>query len=87
LAVDEFLLERLQGLVIEVKLRLEGPVRHTLALTEEVDNMIKEGVKVHLVASLGPLSQARVPVLEHLMCASMYHSRGRKERGRCGPGW
>jgi hypothetical protein len=58
-----------------------------LALTEEVDDLIEEGIKVHLVASLGPPSQTRVQVLEHLICAPMYHSRGRKERGREGIGW
>ena len=80
--VEEFVFEILEGGVIELKLSLECPVRHTLALAQEVHHVIKEGIKVHLVSSPGLPSQTRVPVLEPLVCASMYHSRGRKERGR-----
>jgi hypothetical protein len=54
LAVDEFLLERLQRLIIELKLHLERPVRHPLALTEEVNNLIEDGIQVHLLPSRGP---------------------------------
>ena len=72
----------LQVVVIELKLALECPIGDPLPLTEEVKNLIEEGVKVHLVSSLGPPSQTRVPVLVHLVCASIYHSRKRKERGR-----
>ena len=55
---------------------------------------MREGKSMGIMATLkkptperGPLSQARVPVLEHLMCAPMYHSEGRKERDREGIGW
>jgi hypothetical protein len=51
--VEEFVLEILEGGIIELKLPLECPVRHTLALTEEVDDLIEEGIKVHMVASPG----------------------------------
>jgi len=53
MGVEEFVLEILEGGIIELKLPLECPVRHTLALTEQVDDLIEEGIKVHLVASLG----------------------------------
>jgi hypothetical protein len=53
MGVEEFVLEILEGGIIELKLPLECPVRHTLTLTEEVDDLIEEGIKVHLVASLG----------------------------------
>src|SRR5215813_2615463 len=85
--VEEFVLEILEGSIIELKLPLQRSICHTLALAQEVNHVIKEGIKVHLVSSLGLPSQTRVPVLAHLICASMYHSRGRKERGKCAIGW
>jgi hypothetical protein len=71
-----------QVVVIELKLALERPIGDALPLAQEGNHVIKEGIKVHLVSSLGPPSQTRVPALEHLVCASIYHTRGRKERGR-----
>jgi hypothetical protein len=85
LAVDEFLPERLQGLVVEVKVHFERPIRHTLALAEEVYHLIEEGVKIHWAASLGPLPDQSADTV-CFTAASMYHSGGRKERGRCGEG-
>jgi hypothetical protein len=51
LCVDEFGFEILQVSVIEAKLPLQCPVRYTLPLAEEVNNLIEESVKVHLVPS------------------------------------
>jgi hypothetical protein len=51
LAVDEFLLEGLESLIVELELHLERPIRHPLALTEKVDNLIKDSVKVHRAPS------------------------------------
>jgi hypothetical protein len=51
LAVDEFLLEGLESLIVEMELHLERPIRHPLALTEKVDNLIKDSVKVHRAPS------------------------------------
>src|SRR5262245_44696030 len=39
-----------------MKLHLECPVRHALPVTEEVNGLIEYGVKVHLGASIYPLS-------------------------------
>ena len=47
MGIEEFVFERLQGLFIQVELDLEGPVRHTLALTQEVHDLIEDGVEVH----------------------------------------
>ena len=80
--VEEFVLEILEGGIIELKLPLQRSICHTLALAQEVNHVIKEGIKVHLVSSLGLPSQTRVPVLAHLICASMYHSRGKTRRAR-----
>jgi hypothetical protein len=59
LCIEEFILEIIEGLLIQVKLALECPIRHTLALAQEIDNMIDKGVKVHRVSS------ARLKVMAH----------------------
>jgi hypothetical protein len=46
--IEEFLFERLQGLIIQMKLDLECPTCHPLALVQEVNNLIEDGIKVHL---------------------------------------
>jgi hypothetical protein len=51
LAFDEFDLHILQERVIELKLALEGPICHTLALAQKVHNLIEDCVEVHLVPS------------------------------------
>ena len=37
---------------VELKVRLEGPIRDALALTEERDDLIQDGIKVHARLSL-----------------------------------
>src|SRR5262245_9920065 len=39
-SIEEFILEIVEGVLVEVKLTLECPVRHALPLTEEVKNLI-----------------------------------------------
>jgi hypothetical protein len=51
LRVEEFLFEIIEGLLIQVKLALERAIRHTLALAQEIDNVIEEGVEVHPIFS------------------------------------
>ena len=52
LALDEFDLEILQRLVIELELPLEGAIGHTAPLAQQRDHLIHHGDKVHLVSSL-----------------------------------
>ena len=47
LALNEFGLHVLQIVVIEVELALERTIRHPLPLTEHVNHLIEDGVKVH----------------------------------------
>src|SRR5262249_16688414 len=51
LGIEEFMSEIIESLLIQVKLALERPIRHTLTLAQEIDNMINKGVKVHRVSS------------------------------------
>jgi hypothetical protein len=51
LRVEEFVLEVIEGLLIQVKLALERPIRHTLTLAQEIDNVIEESVEVHSIFS------------------------------------
>jgi len=41
LGLDEFVLERFEGLLIQMKLHLECPICHALPVTKEVNNLIK----------------------------------------------
>ena len=52
MALNEFVLHILQGRLIELELPLEGAIRHALALTEERDDLIQNGIKVHARLSL-----------------------------------
>src|SRR5262249_59362663 len=52
LALDEFVFERCQVHVIELKLQLEGPIRQTAALAQEGYRLIHDRDKVHPVSSL-----------------------------------
>jgi hypothetical protein len=45
--VQEFVLQIVQGLLIQLKLALECPIRHPLTLAQEIDDLIEEGIKVH----------------------------------------
>ena len=51
LALDEFVFERCQVRVIELKLQLEGPIRQTAALAQEGYRLIHDRDKVHSVSS------------------------------------
>jgi hypothetical protein len=62
--VEEFVFEILEGGIIELKLPLECPVRHTLPLTEEVDDVIEDGIKVHLGPSC-PCGDDAEPAAAH----------------------
>jgi hypothetical protein len=48
LRVEEFVLKIIEGHLIQVKLALERPIRHTLVLAQEIDNAIEECVEVHI---------------------------------------
>jgi hypothetical protein len=51
LRVEEFVLEIIEGLLIQVKLALKRPIRHTLALAQELDNVIEQCIEVHPIFS------------------------------------
>jgi hypothetical protein len=48
---EEFVFEIVEGVVIELKLALQRPICHPLTLTEEVNDVIKDGIKVHRAPS------------------------------------
>ena len=52
LAIDDFVLDILQGGIVELKLPLEGPVGHAAPLAQEHDDLIHHCDKVHPVSSL-----------------------------------
>ncbi len=52
LALDEFVLEILQGRVIELELPLEGAIGQAAPLAQEGDHLIHHRDKVHPVSSL-----------------------------------
>jgi hypothetical protein len=84
--IEEFVLEIVEGVLVEVKLTLECPVRHALPLTEEVNNLIKDGVKVHRrpcspCGSDTGLTAAHGPVRVNM--GSRYHKWPGKESGKC----
>jgi hypothetical protein len=54
LGVDEFLLEGLQGVVIQVKLEFERPVGDASSLSKEFHDLVKHCVKFHHRLSLWP---------------------------------
>jgi hypothetical protein len=66
LRVEEFVLEIIEGLLIQVKLALERPIRYTLTLAQEIDHVIEEGVEVH------PIFSARLKVMADPGCTVLY---------------
>jgi hypothetical protein len=52
LTVNEFNLEVVEGLVIELELSLEGPIGHTSPLAQKRNDLIHDRDKVHPVSSL-----------------------------------
>jgi hypothetical protein len=47
LALNQFDRQVLQHRVVELKVPLEGTIRDALALPEERDDLIQDGIKVH----------------------------------------
>ena len=47
LGLDELVLERLQRLIIQMKLHFEGSICDALTLAQEVGHLVEECVKVH----------------------------------------
>jgi hypothetical protein len=47
LSLNEFLFEGFEGVVIQLELDLECPIRHALTLMEEGNHLIEDSVKVH----------------------------------------
>jgi hypothetical protein len=68
LRVEEFVLKIIEGLLIQVKLALERPIRHTLAQAQELDNVIEECVKIHRSSS------ECLKVMADLRCTMLYVS-------------
>jgi hypothetical protein len=66
LRVEELVLKIIEGLLIQVKLALERPICHTLALAQEIDNAIEECVEVHHISS------GRLKVMADLGCTRLY---------------
>jgi hypothetical protein len=66
LCVEEFVLEIIKGLLIQVKLALERAIRHTLALAQEIDNVIEECVEIH------PLFSGCPKVMVDSGCTRLY---------------
>ena len=51
LGLNEFLFEGVEGVVLQLELDLERPIRHALTLTEEGNHLIEDRVKVHRAPS------------------------------------
>src|SRR5262249_47787441 len=51
LGLNEFIFEGFEGVVIQLELDLERPIRHALTLTEEGNHLIEDSVKVHWTPS------------------------------------
>src|SRR5262249_55933084 len=51
LGLNEFLFEDFEGVVLQLELDLERPIRHALTLTEEGNHLIEDRVKVHRTPS------------------------------------
>ena len=52
MGIEEFLCEIVQGVVIQLKLSLEGPIGHAAPLAQQGDHLIHDRDKVHPVSSL-----------------------------------
>jgi len=52
MGVEEFSGKIRQGIIIQRELALEGTIRNALALLEEHDDLIQDGIKVHARLSL-----------------------------------
>ena len=52
LGLNEFLFQGFEGVVLQLELDLERPIRHALTLTEEGNHLIEDRVKVHARPSL-----------------------------------
>ena len=52
MGIKEFLGEIVQGVVIQLKLPLEGPIRHPAPLAQQGNHLIQDRDKVHPVSSL-----------------------------------
>ena len=52
MGVEEFGGEIRERVIVQRKLALEGTIRDALALPEERDNLIQDGIKVHARPSL-----------------------------------
>jgi hypothetical protein len=52
LGIEEFVLEGLQGIVVQAELHFERPIGHTTPLAQEGDHLIHHRDKVHPVPSL-----------------------------------
>ena len=52
MGIEEFLGEIVQGVVIQLKLPLEGPIGHAAPLAQQRDHLIHDRDKVHSVSSL-----------------------------------
>ena len=50
--IEKFVLEGLQGLVVQVKLHFERAIRHPAPLAQQDDHLIYDRDKVHPVSSL-----------------------------------
>src|SRR5262247_3018202 len=58
LGIDDFFFEILNVVVVEVKLTLQSPIRHTSSTAEEVYNLVEYVVEVHYRPSSNSSSKA-----------------------------
>src|SRR5262249_49876180 len=95
LALDEFVFERGQVRVIELKLQLEGPIRQAAPLAQQRDHLIHHRDKVHPISPLR-LRRQRAPSLTGaLPCqvlglhtyARVHHSISDRERVEASAAW
>jgi hypothetical protein len=47
LGVDEFVLERLDRVIVHLELQLQGPIGHTPTVPQQGENLLDHGIKVH----------------------------------------
>src|SRR5215510_6750523 len=58
LGIDDFFFEILNVVVVEVKLTLQSPIRHTSSTAEEVYNLVEDVVEIHYRPSSNASSKA-----------------------------
>jgi hypothetical protein len=73
LGVNKFVLERLDGLIVQLELQLQGPIGHTATLLQKGEDLRDHGIKVHYRPSTCA-SVASAPGSQKVMSMARYSS-------------